>query len=118
MSLASLINSLGKTVTLYEPTSLTDDVGSFVQSYSEGVERKAYVTPSGNSTININGRTQDTKNARIYFLEYIDIGADWVLKFDGEFYRINAIQNPGNRKDGRLSYCYIDAESDPGANIE
>jgi len=118
MSISSLINALGQTVTLYEPTNLIDDVGSSVQSFSEGVIRKAYVTASGSSTLNVYGRTQDTKNIRVYFAEYIDIGADWVLKFDNVFFRINQIQNPGKRKDGRLSYCYIDAESDTGANIE
>ena len=98
MSISSLINALGQTVTLYEPTNLIDDVGSSVQSFSEGVIRKAYVTASGSSTLNVYGRTQDTKNIRVYFAEYIDIGADWVLKFDNVFLGLDKYKTPANEK--------------------
>jgi hypothetical protein len=117
MSIQSIANSIGQTVTLYEPTEIIDSVGSPVKSYSEGVERKAYVSNAGNTTQEVYGRDEGVNYVRVYFPEHVAIGADWILKYDNDLYRITSIQNPGMRKTGRLAYTCVDAQSDPGANI-
>jgi len=118
MSIRSLVDSVGQNVTLFEPTETIDSVGSSVQTYSEGIQRRAYVSNSGNTTENSYGRTKGTQFVRVYFSEHLEIGPDWVLQYDNVKFRITSVQHPGMRKTGPLAYTYLDANSDVGADIE